>query len=117
MELNKETLKQLAEKEKPVRAYIAGVQKALLKGYERVLGDIPSWHESLYSLQAVGCFQAGLHQQVCSQEPKCTTLLAFHFDKRVSCNAVAHVAVLRSYNLVDILLAYSPDCETELYCL
>ncbi|KAA6424877.1 MAG: hypothetical protein FRX49_05051 [Trebouxia sp. A1-2] len=63
MELNKEALKQLAEKEKPVRAHIAGVQKALLKGYERVLGEEPSRQETSFSLRAIGCFQAGLHQQ------------------------------------------------------
>ena len=66
MKLNKKALKQLAEKQRPVRAYIASVQQELLKGYERVLGDEPSRPESLFSLQAVGCFQAGLHQQVCS---------------------------------------------------
>ena len=76
MELNKEALKQLAKKEKPVRAYIAGVHETLLKGYERVLGDQPSHHESLFSLRAVGYFQTGLHQQVCSQLlPKYAALL------------------------------------------
>ena len=83
MELNKEALKQLAEKEKPVRAHIAGVQKALLKGYERVLGDEPSRQETSFSLRAIGCFQAGLHQQVCSQHlPK---YAALRFDTRVRC--------------------------------
>jgi hypothetical protein len=66
MGLNKEAMKQLVQKETPVRAYIAGVHKTLLKGYEGVLGDKPSQHESLFSLRAVGCFQTGLHQQVCS---------------------------------------------------
>ena len=88
MELNKEALKQLAEKERPVRAYIAGVQTTLLKGYERVLGDKPSLQESLFSLHAVGCFQSGLHQQVCSQLlPKCSSL-ALRFDTRVCCRYI-----------------------------
>ncbi|KAL0024521.1 hypothetical protein WJX79_000652 [Trebouxia sp. C0005] len=70
MELNMEALKQLAEKEKPARAHIAGVQRTLLKGYERVLGDEPSRQETLFSLRAVGCFETGLHQQtieVCAE--------------------------------------------------
>jgi len=85
VELNNKALRQLAEKEKPVRAHIASVQQALLKGYKTVLGDEPSWHETLYSLRAVGSFQAGLHQQVCSQLLRQYTALAFHVDKRVCC--------------------------------
>ena len=108
MELNKEAMKQLVQKETPVRAYIANVHKTLLKGYEGVLGDKPSQHESLFSLRAVGCFQSGLHQQVCSQPLlKYTTLLAFCVDKRVSCDFVTHVAAPRPNNLVNILLVYS----------
>ncbi len=85
MKLNQEALKQLVEKETPVKVYIAGVHKTLLKGYEGVLGDKPSQHESLFSLRAVGCFQSGLHQQVCPQLlPKYSTF-ALHFATRVCC--------------------------------
>ncbi len=115
MKLNQEAMKQLVQKETPVRAYIAGVHKTLLTGYEGVLGDKPYQHESLFSLRAVGCLQSGMNQQVCSQPlPKYTTLLAFCVDFRVSCNAVAHVAVPRPNNLVNILLVYSLDFGTEL---
>ncbi|DBA78238.1 TPA: hypothetical protein ACH3X2_008192 [Trebouxia sp. C0005] len=43
--------------------HAAGVQKTLLKGYDRVLGDEPSRQETSFSLRAVGCFGTGLHQQ------------------------------------------------------
>ena len=85
MELNMEALKQLAEKEKPARAHIAGVQRTLLKGYERVLGDEPSRQETLFSLRAVGCFETGLHQQVCSQYLPKHAALAVRFDTTVFC--------------------------------
>ncbi|KAL0048367.1 hypothetical protein WJX82_001763 [Trebouxia sp. C0006] len=63
MKLNQEAMKQLVQKETPVRAYIAGVHKTLLTGYEGVLGDKPYQHESLFSLRAVGCLQSGMNQQ------------------------------------------------------
>ena len=65
--------------------HAAGVQKTLLKGYDRVLGDEPSRQETSFSLRAVGCFGTGLHQQVCSQLLPKYAALASQFDTRVCC--------------------------------
>ena len=66
-ELNRSCCEKLAAKQKPVRHQLATAQRELLLGYQTALGASPPNHESLYSLRAVGCFQAGLYQQVCSQ--------------------------------------------------
>ena len=64
LDVNSKVLKKLILRDEQGRAHIASVQRELQQGYLTALDDPTTQHQSVHSVRAAGCFQAGLFQQV-----------------------------------------------------